>query len=155
MEYWSNGRAMKTVMLTGFLLCLIGTLHGQELKKEFVDPMPQDSRSAAVKVKGGTMLFLAGHTASLPQVKVDHGNFEAQFNRVFDKIKTTLSQAGATFDDIVTMSVFLTDLRYIPEFNKLSKEIFKKNFPAVTFVEVSHLARPQLIMEIQPIAVIP
>ena len=53
------------------------------------------------------------------------------------------------------MSVFLTDLRYIPEFNKLSKEIFKKNFPAVTFVEVSHLARPQLIMEIQPIAVIP
>ena len=62
---------------------------------------------------------------------------------------------GATFDDIVTMSVFLTDLRYIPEFNKLSKEIFKKNFPAVTFVEVSHLARPQLIMEIQPIAVIP
>ena len=35
------------------------------------------------------------------------------------------------------------------------KEIFKKGFPAVTFVEVSHLARPQLIMEIQPIAVIP
>jgi len=155
MEYWSNGRAMKTVMLTGFLLCLIGTLHGQELKKEFVDPMPQDSRSAAVKVKGGTMLFLAGHTASLPQVNVDHGNFETQFKRVFDKIKTTLSQAGATFDDIVTMSVFLTDLRYIPEFNNLTKEIFKKGFPAVTFVEVNHLARPQLIMEIQPIAVIP
>ena len=113
------------------------------------------SRSTAVKVKGGTMLFLAGHTASLPQVNVEHGNFEAQFKRVFDKIKTTLSQGGASFDDIVTMSVFLTDLRYIPEFNKLSKEIFKKNFPAVTFVEVSHLARPQLIMEIQPIAVIP
>ena len=92
---------------------------------------------------------------SLPQVNVDHGNFEAQFKRVFDKIKTTLTQAGARFDDIVTMSVFLTDLRYIPEFNKLSKEIFKKGFPAVTFVEVSHLARPQLIMEIQPIAVIP
>jgi enamine deaminase RidA (YjgF/YER057c/UK114 family) len=86
---------------------------------------------------------------------VDHGHFEAQFKRVFDKIKTTLGQAGATFDDIVTMSVFLTDLRYIPEFNKLSKEIFKKGFPAVTFVEVSHLARPQLIAEIQPIAVIP
>ena len=43
----------------------------------------------------------------------------------------------------------------LPEFNKLSTEIFRKNFPAVTFVEVSHLARPQLIMEIQPIAVIP
>jgi enamine deaminase RidA (YjgF/YER057c/UK114 family) len=101
------------------------------------------------------MLFLAGHTASLSQANAELGNFDAQFKRVFDKIKTTLSQGGATFDDIVTMSVFLTDLRYIPEFNKLSKEIFKKNFPAITFVEVSHLARPQLIMEIQPIAVIP
>ena len=62
---------MKTVMLllTVFLLCLIGTSQGQELKKEFVDPMPQEARSAAVKVKGGTMLFLAGHTASLPQSK--------------------------------------------------------------------------------------
>src|SRR4249920_1163833 len=136
-------RAMKPVMLllAVFLLGLIGTSHGQELKKEYLDPVPQESRSTAVKVKGGTMLFLAGHTASLPQVNVEHGNFEAQFKRVFDKIKTTLSQAGGTFDDIVTMSVFLTDLRYIPEFNKLSKEIFKKNFPAITFVEVSHLAR--------------
>ena len=94
-------------------------------------------------------------SASLSQANAELGNFNAQFKRVFDKIKTTLSQGGATFDDIVTMSVFLTDLRYIPEFNKLSKEIFKKNFPAITFVEVSHLARPQLIMEIQPIAVIP
>jgi 2-iminobutanoate/2-iminopropanoate deaminase len=142
-------------LLTIYLLTLTGVSSGQELKKEYLDPVPQESRSTAVKVKGGTMLFLAGHTASLPQVNVDHGNFEAQFKRVFDKIKTTLSQGGGTFDDIVTMSVFLTDLRYIPEFNKLTKEIFKKGFPAVTFVEVSHLARPQLIMEIQPIAVIP
>jgi enamine deaminase RidA (YjgF/YER057c/UK114 family) len=58
-------------------------------------------------------------------------------------------------DDIVSMSVFLTDLRYIPEFNKLTKELFKKGYPAVTFVEVSHLARPQSLMEIQPIAAIP
>src|SRR5215471_13170385 len=85
----------------------------------------QDSRSAAVKVKGGTMLFLAGHTASLSQANAELGNFNAQFKRVFDKIKTTLSQGGATFDDIVTMSVFLTDLRYIPEFNKLSKETYR------------------------------
>src|SRR5262245_10057962 len=150
-------RSMKiAALLLGIcLLALAGPSSGQDFKKEFVDPMPQESRSAAVKVKGGTMLFLAGHTASLPQANAELGNFDAQFKRVFDKIKTTLSQGGATLDDIVTMSVFLTDLRYIPEFNKLSKEIFKKNFPAITFVEVSHLARPQLIMEIQPIAVIP
>ena len=118
---------MKTVMLLLpiCLLALARVSSGQDFKKEFVDPIPQESRSAAVKVKGGTMLFLAGHTASLSQANAELGNFDAQFKRVFDKIKTTLSQGGATFDDIVTMSVFLTDLRYIPEFNKLSKETYR------------------------------
>jgi enamine deaminase RidA (YjgF/YER057c/UK114 family) len=127
----------------------------QEMKKEFIEPQPQDSRSTAVKVKGGTMLFLAGHTASQPRPDADLGNFAAQFKSTFDKINLTLSKAGGSLDDIVSMGVFLTDLRYIPEFSKLAKEIFKKGFPAMTFVEVSHLARPASLMEIQPIAVIP
>ena len=127
----------------------------QELKKEFIEPQPQDSRSTAVKVKGGTMLFLAGHTASQPRPDADLGNFDAQFRATFDKIKNTLTKAGGSLDDIVSMGVYLTDLRYVPEFSKLAKELFKKGFPAVTYVEVSHLARPQSLMEIQPIAVIP
>ena len=144
-----------TFLLPLVFLSLIGTLHGQELKKEFLDPVPQDSRSTAVKVKGGTMLFLAGHTASQPQRDADLGNFETQFKSTFDKIKNTLAKAGAGVDDIVSMSVFMTDLRYVAEFNKLTKELFKKGYPAVTFVEVSHLARPQSLIEVQPIAVIP
>jgi len=43
----------------------------------------------------------------------------------------------------------------VPQFQKMAKEIFKKNFPAMTFIEVSHLARPQSVMEVQPIAVLP
>jgi 2-iminobutanoate/2-iminopropanoate deaminase len=138
-----------------FVLSLAGVSFGQELKKEFIEPQPQDSRSTAVKVKGGTMLFLAGHTASQPRPDVDLGNFAAQFQATFDKIKLTLTKAGGTVDDIVSMGVFLTDLRYVPEFSKLAKELFKKGFPAITYVEVSHLARPQSLMEIQPIAVLP
>ena len=127
----------------------------QELKKEFIDQQTQESRSAAVKVKGGAMLFLAGHTASQPRPDADLGNFDTQFKAVFDKIANTVAKAGGNLDDIVSMSVFLTDLRYAPQFSKMAKEIFKKNFPAVTFIEVSHLARPQSIMEVQPIAVLP
>lgn len=143
------------LLVSLFAVTLNAGAFAQELKKEYVEPVPQDARSTAVKVKGGTMLFLAGHTASLPQASAELGNFDAQFKRVFDKIGNTLKQAGGTFDDIVSMSVFLTDLRYVPEFSKMAKEIFKKGFPAVTYVEVSHLARPQLIIEIQPIAVLP
>lgn len=143
------------IALALMLLGSSGSVGSQELKKEFIEPQPQDSRSTAVKVKGGTMLFLAGHTVSQPRPDADLGNFSAQFKSTFDKINNTLAKAGGSVDDIVSMGVFLTDLRYIPEFSKLAKELFKKGFPAMTFVEVSHLARPQSLMEIQPIAVIP
>ncbi len=146
---------MKFAQSLLLLVLISGTSFGQELKKEFIDPQPQDARSTAVKIKGGTLLFLAGHTASQPRPDVDLGNFEAQFKATFEKIRNTLTKAGGSFDDIVSMGVFLTDLRYIPEFSKLAKDIFKKNYPAITFVEVSHLARPQSLMEIQPIAVVP
>jgi enamine deaminase RidA (YjgF/YER057c/UK114 family) len=129
--------------------------HVSAQEREMILPVPQSAYSQAVKVKGGTMLFLAGHTASQPRPDADLGNFEAQFKATFDKIGVTLAKAGGNFDDIVSMGVFITDLRYIPQFTKLAKEIFKKGFPAITYVEVSHLARPQSLMEIQPIAVLP
>ena len=101
------------------------------------------------------MLFMAGHTASQPNPNADLGDFAAQFKAVFDKIGVTLAKAGGSVDDIVSMGVFLTDLRYLPQFSKLAKELFKKGFPAITFIEVSHLARPTSVMEVQPIAVLP
>ena len=143
------------VLLALILFGAMEFVGAQELKKEFIEPQPEDSRSTAVKVKGGTLLFLAGHTASQPRPDADLGDFAAQFKAVFDKIGNTLSKAGGSLDDIVSMGVFLTDLRYTPQFSKLAKEIFKKGFPAITFVEVSHLARPTSFIEVQPIAVLP
>ena len=69
------GEEMKTEKLLLLLLILnfTGVSFAQELKKEFIESQPQESRSTAVKVKGGTMLFLAGHTASQPRPDVDLG----------------------------------------------------------------------------------
>ena len=146
---------LRTLLTSILFLIFTSIATAQELKKEFIEPQAQEARSAAVKVKGGTMLFLAGHTASQPRPDADLGNFDAQFKAVFEKIANTLAKAGGNLDDIVSMSVFLTDLRYTPQFQKMAKDVFKKNFPAMTFIEVSHLARPQSIMEVQPIAVLP
>jgi len=147
---------MKSLIASAVILIgSFGSASAEELKKEFIEPQAQDARSTAVKVKGGTLLFLAGHTASQPRPDAELGDFTAQFKAVFDKIGITLSKAGGSLDDIVSMGVFLTDLRYIPQFSKMAKEIFKKGYPAITFVEVSHLARPTSVMEVQPIAVLP
>jgi len=150
-------KAMKMWKLSGLglILTIARVAMAQEFKKEFVDPQLQEARSTAVKIKGGTLVFLAGHTASQPRPDADLGNFDVQFKAVFEKIGNTLAKAGGNLDDIVSMSVFLTDLRYTPQFQKMAKEIFKKDFPAMTFIEVSHLARSQSVMEVQPIAVLP
>ena len=88
MERWRNGGRMKVggLLLPVLILSFASVSFAQELKKEFIEPQAQESRSTAVKVKGGTMLFLAGHTASQPRPDVDLGNFGAQFKATFEKI---------------------------------------------------------------------
>src|SRR5205809_7089126 len=124
---------------------LLGAVRAQELKEEFLDPVPRDSRSTAVKARGGSLLFLAGHTASQPRPDADLGNLDAQLKATFDKIKNTLAKAGGTVDDIVSISVFITDLQLVPQFNKPTKEHFKKGYPAITYIKVSQLAKPHHI----------
>jgi 2-iminobutanoate/2-iminopropanoate deaminase len=101
------------------------------------------------------MLFLAGHTASKPQGSNDYGNFDTQFKAAFTKIDATLKASGGSISNVAQLSVFLTDMRYQPQFAKLAGDLFKNGFPAVTYIEVNHFSDPQLLMEIQPIAVLP
>jgi len=61
------------------ILTIARVAMAQEFKKEFVDPQLQEARSTAVKIKGGTLVFLAGHTASQPRPDADLGNFDVQF----------------------------------------------------------------------------
>jgi enamine deaminase RidA (YjgF/YER057c/UK114 family) len=146
-------RALYLIGLPAFLFA--GCVAAQELKKEFLAPVNADASSTVVKVKGGTLVFLAGHTASAPERDASLGNFDAQVRNAMGKIKATMEKSGGSLDDIVQMSVYLTDLRYVPQFTKYAKEIFKEgSYPAMTFVEVAHLARPESIMEIQPVAVL-
>ncbi len=108
---------------------LMDAVRAQELKKEFLDPVPQDSRSTAVKVRGGSLLFLAGHTASQPRPDADLGNLDAQLKATFDKIKNTLAKAGGTVDDIVSMSVFITDCDWFLNSTSSRKNFSRKAIP--------------------------
>lgn len=123
-------------------------------EKTFIDPLPQLGQSRAVKVHGGTMVFLAGHTAGEMPNGNDTFNFTAQAKRTFERIKSSIESAGGQLSDIVSMSVFMTDMRHVSEFQNVLRELFGGNLPASSYVEVTHLARPELLLEIQPIAVV-
>jgi enamine deaminase RidA (YjgF/YER057c/UK114 family) len=108
-----------------------------------------------VKSLGGTTVYLAGvGGANDPQGKSLAGDFAAQSHAAFARLKQNIEAAGGTLDDIVTMTVFITDSRYGDEFVALRQAYFTKGYPASALIGVHSLARPEMLVEIQAIAVI-
>ena len=68
---------------------------------------------------------------------------------------TNNSYVEFTINDVVAMNVFTTDVRYHRDINETRRELLGSNFPASTMVQVVALARPELLLEINAIAVIP
>jgi 2-iminobutanoate/2-iminopropanoate deaminase len=112
--------------------------------------------SPAVKSKGGTTIYLAGHTGFQDESgKTFPGDFDAQVRVTFERMRKTLERAGGSLDDIVTMTVFITDMANGTRFTQLRREFFKEGlFPASALIGIKELARPEMMIEIQAIAVI-
>ncbi len=105
--------------------------------------------SPGVVTTGGKVVWLSGATAAeLP------ADFDSQVRQAFAIHAATLARAGGKLSDIVTMTVFITDPRLGPRFTELRKAIFKDDFPASALITVSALARPEMLVEIQAVAVI-
>jgi 2-iminobutanoate/2-iminopropanoate deaminase len=82
------------------------------------------------------------------------GDFDAQCRQTFHNIEKTLAQAGAKLSDLVTMTVFLIDSRYTTRMTELRSEIFGKDFPASAAITVTGFALPEMMIEIQGVAMI-
>ena len=103
-------------------------------------------------VRVGNMLFLAGHTGAAAN---EPANLDKQARRTFTELEAVLKSAGGSLNDIVTMTVFITDVRLGPEFLKIRKEVLGRDFPASALIGVSRLMPVDGLLEIQAIAVLP
>lgn len=126
------------------------------MAKQIIKPSglsdPSGTRSYSHGVRAGSMLFLAGQTGQDAQPQPGVGRFELQTRRTFAKMQTILEAAGGSMDDLVTMTVYLTDIRYGDEFVRLRGEILQRDFPASALIGISHLANPEALLEIQAVA---
>jgi 2-iminobutanoate/2-iminopropanoate deaminase len=103
-----------------------------------------------------TIVWVAGHTgAATEDGRSLAGDFDAQFTETFRNIEKTLFQSGCKLADIVTMTVFLVDARYTTRMTELRAKLFGDNFPASAAISVSGFARPEVMLEIQCVAVRP
>jgi 2-iminobutanoate/2-iminopropanoate deaminase len=111
--------------------------------------------SQAVITAGGRTIWLAGQVGAVDASgRSLAGDFDGQVRQVFSRLSQTLAEAGGELGDMVTMTVFITDARYGDRFTQLRKEIFGDNFPASALITVAGLARPEILVEVQGVAVI-
>ena len=112
--------------------------------------------SPAVKVNGGTTIYLAGYGGFQDQAGKSYaGDFDGQVRLSFERIRQILEKAGGKLDDIVTMTVFITDMANGTRFTQLRKEFFQEGrYPASALIGIKELARPEMMVEIQAIAVV-
>lgn len=111
--------------------------------------------SQAVMTEGGKIIWLAGQVAAADASgRSLAGDFDGQVREIFSGLGQTIAEAGGTLADMVTMTVFITDARFGDRFTQLRKEIFGDNFPASALITIASLARPELLVEVQGIAVI-
>jgi len=110
--------------------------------------------SPAVITEGGRIVWLAGMGGTTDADGKPIGDFAGQTRRAFQNIDATLKQAGGTLADVVTMTVFIRNQSDGDEFVKIRGEIFKSGFPASALITAKDFAVPQLLVEIQAVAVI-
>ena len=111
--------------------------------------------SNAVRVDAGPLLFIAGQIAVDAQGKiVGVGDLRAQARQVLENIRTILRANGADTDDVVNVTVYVTDMRVFHDIADIRLEYFPANGPASAIVEVSRLALPELLIEISAIAAV-
>jgi len=128
-------------------------------KREIIIPEGMDNLYRyfhyAPGVKAGNMLYVSGQVGTDAQGQPIE-DLEAQFTQAFENVKAVLAAAGTSFDDVVDLQTFHSDLTgHLKLFMKVKDRYLTKDYPAWTAVTVKSLALPGLAVEIKCSALIP
>lgn len=119
-------------------------------------PVP---RGYAHGTLAGNTLYLGGQTALDAEMRIVPGGIVEQFRQAFGNVLTTLAEVGGRPEDLVSITIFLTD---IPDYQVHGKEIGRvwqelagTTYPAMAGIGTTALWQPEALIEIVGVAVIP
>jgi len=125
-----------------------------EKKVVFTEKAPKPIGPYSQAIIAGNLIFTAGQIPIDPATnQVVQGNIKEQTRRVLENLRAILESVGATFDDVVKVTIYMKDLNEFSAMNEVYSEYFKNSPPARTTVEVSRLPRDVRI-EIDLIAIV-
>jgi reactive intermediate/imine deaminase len=132
-----------------------------EIRKRAINPTEvapplKGHYSNSVRVTAGPLLFIAGQISIDAQGRlVGQGDLRAQAVQVLENIRAILRANGADMEDVLNVTVYVTDIRAFHDISDIRLRYFPKDGPASAIVEVSRLALPELMIEISAIAAVP
>ncbi len=104
-------------------------------------------------IRVGNTVYVSGSVAWDPEGNVVGGDdMLAQSRQAFANVKEILAEAGATMDDVVKITAFLTDISRYADYSAARAEAFPNNVPASTAVTSPALIEPELLVEIEAVA---
>ncbi len=109
--------------------------------------------SRAVKI--GNHVFIGGTTTTTPEGEVEaEGDAYLQTKIILQKIEDALKNAGAKLSEVYRVRIYVTDIKRSQEYMQAYSEFFKKIKPVTILTEISALARPAHLVEIEAEAMI-
>jgi 2-iminobutanoate/2-iminopropanoate deaminase len=114
----------------------------------------KDGRPLSAAVKAGDYVFLSGRVGNKDGEGKEVKGIKAQTKQCFENIQQVLKATSSSLDDVVKVSVFLTEADFFDEMNEVMRSYFPRNFPARTTL-ITKLAKPEMLVEVECIAYCP
>ncbi|MHA7304263.1 RidA family protein [Arthrobacter sp. TMN-49] len=109
-------------------------------------------------ILAGNTVYLGGQTALDQEMRIVQGGIVAQFKQAFSNVLTTLREAGGQPQDLVSVTIYLTDVDdYMAngrEIGKAWRDMAGSEYPAMAGIGVTRLWQKEALIEIQGVAVI-
>jgi enamine deaminase RidA (YjgF/YER057c/UK114 family) len=120
---------------------------------EYVGEPPEETWSNCLVI--GDHVHIAGMTARGGDFgDVDEIGVYEQTKAIFTKIKHLMEKAGGQIDDVVRVTIYVTDIRERDEVWRARREFFTGDFPVSALIEISKLATPGMKVEVEATAIL-
>lgn len=102
----------------------------------------------------GQLVFISGQIATDADGNVVSKEIETQTRHIFKKIARLMEKAGGGINDVIKITIYLTDVAHYPAVARVRGEVFKEPYPASAAVVVASLLKPEWLIEIDAVGLV-
>jgi 2-iminobutanoate/2-iminopropanoate deaminase len=105
-------------------------------------------------IRYGNLLFVSGQAGAGDDGRIVPGGFRAQGEQAFANLRRALEAGGSSLDQVIKVTIFVTDMSHFQEVVELRRRFFSAPYPADTIAEIKALYDPAAMIEIEAIAAV-